>query len=176
MNTSQLIISTDIYLRDLLKYQTILLTMYSDLSSFINRSLTYGDLAAISEKSSDIRKFIKKMDFVLKPSKDIYEGTINKMLELVNDEVLVLSRPKFNTYFIKYLDLYPKYKKVYDNFKEYNNISMPDNMKLLIKQVAYTISQKMNYTLLYIATVVGHLQILSNNNDKSLKDITKIFK
>ena len=48
-------------------------------------------------------------------------------------------------------------------------------MKFVVEQVVDSMGKKINYNFMYVATIVEHLQILSNNKDKDIKQITKLF-
>lgn len=48
-------------------------------------------------------------------------------------------------------------------------------MKFVVEQVVDSMGKKINYIFMYVATIVEHLQILSNNKDKDIKQITKLF-
>lgn len=174
-NIQTMVISTEAYLKEFLKYQNTVVELYSELMVYLNKPLTYDDLNIVSKKCNDIKSYVKKLDFIINPLKDLYETNISTLLDNVDTGDMILARPKFNVHFIKYIELCEKYRKLYDKYTLYKNNSLPKNMKFVVEQVVDSMSTKINYNFMYVATIVEHLQILSNNKDKDIKRITKLF-
>lgn len=174
-NIQTMVISTEAYLKEFLKYQNTVVDMYSELLVYLSKPLTYDDLNTVSKKCNDINSYIKKLDFIINPLKDLYETNIFTLLDNVNTGDMLLARPKFNVFFVKYIELCEKYRKLYDKYTLYKNNSLPKNMKFVVEQVVDSMGKKINYNFMYVATIVEHLQILSNNKYKDIKQITKLF-
>lgn len=174
-NIQTMVISTEAYLKEFLKYQNTVVDMYSELLVYLSKPLTYDDLNTVSKKCNDINSYIKKLDFIINPLKDLYETNIFTLLDSVDAGDMLLARPRFNVHFIKYIELCEKYMKLYDKYTLYKNNSLPKKMKFVVEQVVDSMNKKINYNFMYVATIVEHLQILSNNKDKDIKRITKLF-
>ena len=173
-NIQTMVISTEAYLKEFLKYQNTVVDMYSEVMVYLNKPLVYDDLPTLSKKCKDIKSYVKKLDFIINPLKDLYETNIFILLDNVNAGDMLLARPKFNVFFIKYIELCDKYRKLYDKYTLYKNNSLPKNMKFVV-EVVDSMGKKINYNFMYVATIVEHLQILSNNKDRDIKQITKLF-
>ena len=174
-NIQTMVISTEAYLKEFLKYQNTVVDMYSELLVYLSKPLTYDDLNTVSKKCNDINSYIKKLDFIINPLKDLYETNIFTLLDSVDAGDMLLARPRFNVLFVKYIELCEKYRKLYDKYTLYKNNSLPKKMKFVVEQVVDSMGKKINYNFMYVATIVEHLQILSNNKDKDIKQITKLF-
>lgn len=62
-NIQTMVISTEAYLKEFLKYQNIVVDMYSEVMVYLNKPLVYDDLPTLSKKCKDIKSYVKKIRF-----------------------------------------------------------------------------------------------------------------
>ena len=60
-NIQTMVISTEAYLKEFLKYQNTVVDMYSELLVYLSKPLTYDDLNTVSKKCNDF--IYKKIRF-----------------------------------------------------------------------------------------------------------------
>lgn len=169
-------VKSEVFLKNFLKYHKDLIIHYTNFNQYIRKDIGYSELAGLSKKCSEISKFIKRNEFLLKPDREFYESNIDFLLSAVNTEYMILARGKYSELLSLYVNSYKQYKILRDKIYGFNNGRMPDRMEKVLNHVVDTIIKRIDYNIEYILTVIGHLQILSNNENMSIKDIVKIFK